>query len=1086
MMNDHSFEDSASQDGPNLFQSIGLGGSWMYRIRPSTLQAIEELGYQIAPEELGRGASSVVLCGIQPDSGHRVAIKVIVDPDQPAVMQQFQRERKVLASKEIPPLVAPAYIHSFHRDNCQPVLIMERVQGERITDYVQRRELGIPERIELLEKLFESLSRLHACNLIHGDPSPNNVFVDSHECIRLLDFGNSRRLLAGYQSTLESQSRSGTPSIAPAEQTEGELAPSLHTDVYSVASIAYLVLTGETRLPERTAEADEFHRGQLLLHRVPEWFTTILTRMMQRSPSPWTTHHTPNSYAKMAEVIADIRQTRGATDAKRQRRRRSSRAALAVVSVLALLTWVWSTMSQNQYDERRVTQHSIRSQIQYALANLELAGLPKDSGLQLQLLAEQERWQSDELLLLSNREFKLTEIRVQARLQEAMLQDQRLNVALPSLSLMEKCFRSTSWVQSAEQHAENCRQFERELALFRDQINIGMTLGIRGECRRLETQLSQLLEANSYAAKAETARSAFLAERDILPTQLRRMTEYLDVAAIEESASLAWQNEAYQLASKNYIKAFDAILDFRYQYESEADQAVRAAQLAQKQAESQSLVDLLRSQIDSQEVKTDAEMARLQMELQRVQHDLLATTEVLNWSQQHAAELTSRLLCNFVECDGCEMECQGDWVNGWSTPIDHKFSPPEGVAKVLMEKAVLQEELERTQQRLQTFEFILERTLQGPASSPTAAPTPAIASASSPSSSRASRIEESNGNSIPIVGDRETFERPAPSRSQPVTPPTDEPPIPDEPNSTDQPIDLSYWTDRIEPDRLEDGVAPIAADFSNPRAGQLAGLSLAGVPVSLRYCPLCDSGVFLIGSPASETGREVDEIQVPMQIEGGFWIMQTECTQELWNAVMGLPRGDEQTLRLPVTDISFVQCNEFIDRANRLLAQQGEQFGTHRLSLPSEAEWEYACRAGSKTSFYFGDDPTRLEDHGWFKTNANGKLQPVGTKTPNAWGIHDMHGSVWEWTLSTYALRHDQHSSQWVAALRTSVDSPRVTRGGSIDSQAAFCRSACRSLFPPARYQKAQGFRMVVRPDESIAALGPNREQAHSRWVPPR
>jgi serine/threonine protein kinase len=1065
-MNDHSFEDSASQDGPNLFRSIGLGGSWMYRIRPSTLQAIEELGYQIAPEELGRGASSVVLSGIQPDSGHRVAIKVIVDPDQPAVMQQFERERKVLASKEIPPLVAPAYIHSFYLDNCQPVLIMERVQGERITDYVQRRELGIPERIELLEKLFESLSRLHTCNLIHGDPSPNNVFVDSHGCIRLLDFGNSRRLLAGYQSTLESQSRSGTPSIAPVEQTEGELAPSLHTDVYSAASIAYLVLTGETRLPERTADADAFHRGQLLLHGVPVWFTTILTRMMQRSPSPWTALHPPSSYAKMAEVIADIRQTRGATDAKRQKRRRFSKAALAVVSVLALVTWGLNTMYQNQYDERRIAQNSIRSQIQQALGNLEASGLPSDSGLLLALRAEQKRWKSDELLSLSNREFKLIEIRVQANLLEAMLLDQRLNVALPTLNLMEKCFKSTSWVKSAEQHAENCLQFERELALFRDKINIGITLGIRTECRRLETRLSQLLEANICAAKAETARSAFLAERDILPNQLRRMTEYLDVAALEESAKLAWQNEAYQLASKNYIKAFDAILDFRDQYESEADQAVRAAQLFQKQAESQSLVDLLRSQIDSHEVKTDAEMARLQMELQRVQHDLLATKEVLNWSQNHAAELTSRLLCNFVECDGCEMECQGDWVNGWSTPIDRKFSPPEGVAKVLMEKAMLQEELERTQQRLQTFESILERTLQGP--------TPAIASASSPSSSQ-SRIEDSNGNSIPIVGDRETFERPAPSRSQPVTPPTDEPPNPDEPNSTDQPIDLSNWTDRIEPGRLEDGVAPIAADFSNPHAGQLAGLSLAGVPVSLRYCPLCDSGVFLIGSPASETGREVDEIQVPIQFEGGFWIMQTECTQELWNAVMGLPRGDEQTLRLPVTDISFVQCDEFIDRANRLLAQQGEQFGTHRLSLPSEAEWEYACRAGSKTSFCFGDDPTRLADYGWFKTNANGELQPVGTKTPNAWGIHDMHGSVWEWTLSTYALRHNQSSSQWSAALRTSVDSPRVTRGGSIDSQAAFCRSACRSLFPPARYQKAQGFRMIMRPDESIAALGPSR-----------
>lgn len=1080
-MNEDSFEESASLNGPDLFQGIGLGGAWMYRIRPSTLQAIEELGYQIAPEELGRGASSVVLSGLQPDSGHRVAIKVIVDPDQPAVMQQFERECKILASKEIPPLLAPSYIHSIRRDNCQPVLIMERVRGERITEYVQRLELGISERIDLLEKLFESLSRLHACNLIHGDPSPNNVFVDSHGSIRLLDFGNSRRIVKGYQSSLDSKSKSGTPSIAPVEQTEGELAPSLHTDLYSAASIAYLVLTGEPRLPDGTAEVDELHRSNLLVHRVPVWFTTILIQMMQRPASQWTSFDTPSTYAKMAEVLADIRQERDAPDSKRRMWRRFSTAALAAAlaaaCVLILLTWGLTTIVQNRHDVRLVAQQSISSQIPYAIANLELAGLPKDSGVLQQLLAEQERWQSDEILSLSNREFKSSEIRVNARLLEAMLLDQRLNVALPALSLMETCFSSTSWVQSAEQHRRNCETFERELNQLREQISIGNSLGIRQECRRLEMRLLELLDVNKSAYKAETARSAFLTEREILPKHLRRMPEYLEVAAIEESANLAWQNEAYQLASTNYVKAFDAILDFRDQHETEADQMTRAAVLAQRQSENQSLVDLLRSQIDSHEVKTEAERARLQTELQRVQQDLLATTEVLNLSQQHAAELATRLICNFVDCDGCEMECQGDWVNGWSTPIDHKVTPPEGIAEVLMEKAMLQEELERTQQRLQTFEMILERTLQGPASSPapTQSPTPVIASASSPSAPSDSRIEESNGHSIPIVGDRETFERPAPSRSQPVTPPTDEPPVPDEPESADQPIDLSNWTDRIEPDRLEDGVPPNAADLSNPRAGQLVGLNLAGVPVSLRYCPLCDSGVFLIGSPASESGREVDEIQVPMQFEGGFWIMQTECTQELWNAVMGLPRGDEQSLRLPVTDISFVQCNEFIDRANRLLAQQGGQFGTHRLSLPSETEWEYACRAGSQTSFCFGDDPTRLEDHGWFKTNSNGQLQPVGTKKPNAWGIHDMHGSVWEWTLSTYALRHGQGSTQWAAALRTSADSPRVTRGGSIDSPAALCRSACRSLFTPTQYQNALGFRMVVRPEESIAALGPNR-----------
>lgn len=1042
-----SFEDSASQNGPDLFRSIGLGGVWMYRIRPCTLQAIEELGYRVAAEELGHGASSIVLDGMQPDSGHRVAIKVIVEPENANAMQQFERERRVLASKEIPPLVAPTYVHSFRRENCQPVLIMERVHGERITDYVQRRELGIPERIELLERLFEALNRLHACNLIHGDPSPNNVFVDSNGCIRLLDFGNSRRIVAGYESAIDADSRSGTPSIAPVEQTEGGLAASLHTDVYSVASIAYLVLTGEARLQEGTAEADDFHRARLSLNRVPPWFTSILIQMMRRPPGRWSAVTPPKSYSKMTDVIDAIHEARAAVDSHRRIRRRLSLAAIVVTAVMALLTWGLAPAYQNQLDIRRNAQYAIRNQIQYYLANLESAGLPRDSGLLHKLIVERELWQSDKILSLDHKEFKRNELRVYARLQEAMIKDQRLNYVLPSLNMMEKCFKATHWVQSADRFRENCSEFERELVNCRDMVANEVTVGIRETCRKLEERLSELLDSNILASKAEAARLAFLTEREILPRRLRRMPEYRKVDTIEEYGDLAWQNEAFELASTHYRKALDAILDFRDEYETEAEQSVRATLLAQRQSENQRLVDLLRSEIDNQRHHTEA----------------LTTLEL------HRQELVSRLNHNFQDCDGCESECQGDWVNGWVSPLAPDAFAPDGVAEVLLEKAQLREELERTQQRLKTFELILERTLQGPAYSAASERVSDIASATQPATDPTPASQEAIANRIMAIDDRATSEQSFPSQSRPLAPPESGPPKP-----IDQPIDLLHWIGQAAPGQQETHHRTNTSDFSLPTPGQLSLLKIAGVSVAFRYCPPCEAGSFRIGSPANEAGREVDENQVPSGFDRGFWIMQTECTNELWNAIMGLANDDASAIRLPVIDVSFDQCIDFIERANLQLAQQGHRLTTYRLSLPTEAEWEYACRAGSKTAYAFGDDPTWLREYGWFESNSNGRLQPVGTKKPNGWGIHDMHGSAWEWTLSTYSLRHDEPSFQRDSVSPSSSDAPRVTRGGSINFPANFCRSASRGFFAPSMYQNAQGFRLVVCFDP-IASFNSNR-----------
>jgi serine/threonine protein kinase len=1026
-MNDDSFEESVAQDGPNFFDSIGLGNAWMYRIRGTTLQAIEEMGYQIAPEELGRGASSIVLGATQPEIGHRVAIKVIVEPDQPAVMQQFDRERKVLASNVIPSGIAPTYVTSFVRDGGQPVLIMERVLGEAITSYVKRRELPVNDRINLIEKLLEALSRLHACNLIHGDPSPNNILVDSRGGIRLIDFGNSRRWMAGYESTLDLRSKSGTPSIAPTEQIEGELAPCPLTDLYSAASIAYLVLTGETRLAVGTDDANAFHHNRLMAQNVPSWFATILIRMMQRPLHPGTALDTQNRYSNISEVIHEIQQARAKSDAKKMLRRRASIVAVTLPLLVIFFAWCLASLYQSRFESKRTARNSIQAQIRYALRNLQATNLPNDTGVLSQLMDEQASWESDDILLISDSEFKLKENHVSLLLMEAMLQDSRLNVALPSLNLMEKCFKSTHWVQTSDLHRSQCQDFEDDLTQFRERVSIGMTLGIREDCRQLESRLKELLDSNILAEKAETARDEFISERDLLPKHLHRIPAYMGVNAFEEAGKEAWENAAFESAFCSYSDALDAILELRAEYESQADEAVHAAMLSEKQTHNQRLVNHLRTQ------------------LQQSQENLLRKTAELTTTQRQCQELSSRLISNFQECDGCETECQGDWSNGWFSPTEPSAIAPEGVSEVLMSKALLQEELEHTQQRVSTLELILERTIQGPFASPT--PAPAIAS------------------------------RSAIDSIQPLGPPTQpqsrEHSNEQNPNPVTPPIDLLHWIESAETLKQRDEKHPFhPTDLSPPRPGQSSQLNIAGVPVAFRYCPPCDPGTFCVGSPVGESGREMDENPAFRWFEHGFWIMQTECTNELWHAVMGLPSREDAAVHLPITDVSFDECVDFINRANRLLAQQSERLGTYHFSLPSETEWEYACRAGSNTPYAFGDDSDLLADYGWYDANSSGRLQPVGTKRPNVWGIHDMHGSAWEWTYSAYSLRHSEAPFPWDST-QTAPDAPRVTRGGGISSPATLCRSASRSLFVPSLYQSHQGFRMVVRP-ESVASHFPH------------
>lgn len=236
-----------------------------------------------------------------------------------------------------------------------------------------------------------------------------------------------------------------------------------------------------------------------------------------------------------------------------------------------------------------------------------------------------------------------------------------------------------------------------------------------------------------------------------------------------------------------------------------------------------------------------------------------------------------------------------------------------------------------------------------------------------------------------------------------------------------------------------------------------------GVTLEMVWCP---PGTFVMGSPEDENGRDDDELQHKVTLTKGFWIGKTEVTQRQWKTVMGTnPSEFKGAGDLPVECVSWEECQAFCRKLKDKLKTGNLKFGNFR--LPTEAEWEYACRAGSEMAFCYGahldasmanfdgDYPS-----GWAEERlCCRKTMAVGSFRPNAWGLHDMHGNVCEWCQDWFGGYPSGNSVDPVGA---GSGSCRVLRGGGwSDMGAGLCRSASRSRFDPSVQFCILGFRLV-------------------------
>ena len=210
--------------------------------------------------------------------------------------------------------------------------------------------------------------------------------------------------------------------------------------------------------------------------------------------------------------------------------------------------------------------------------------------------------------------------------------------------------------------------------------------------------------------------------------------------------------------------------------------------------------------------------------------------------------------------------------------------------------------------------------------------------------------------------------------------------------------------------------------------------------IELVYVP---AGTFMMGSPETEEDRYDNETQHKVTISKGFYMGKYEVTQAQYNKIMGTNPSGTKGDALPVETVSWDECQSFCKQAG--------------LCLPTEAQWEYACRAGS-TGMYGGSGV--LVEMGWFADNSGRVIHAGGQKKPNAWGLYDMHGNVWEWCLDWLGAYPAGDVTDLTGA---ATGSDRVFRGGSwINFDAHGCRSANRNGIEPDSQGCDRGFRIVL------------------------
>ena len=217
---------------------------------------------------------------------------------------------------------------------------------------------------------------------------------------------------------------------------------------------------------------------------------------------------------------------------------------------------------------------------------------------------------------------------------------------------------------------------------------------------------------------------------------------------------------------------------------------------------------------------------------------------------------------------------------------------------------------------------------------------------------------------------------------------------------------------------------------------------------------LIPSGTFRMGGDKKlEQAEDHETPKHLVKISIAFFMGKYEVTQSQWSKIMNNNPSEFKDGIRPVERVSWNDVQAFIQKLNT-------KEKTNKYRLPTEAEWEYAARAGSENSYSFGSDANKLDQYGWYKRNSAGETHPVGQLKPNPWGLFDMHGNVHEWCQDWFDRKYYSQSPS-NAPLGPSSGLAKALRGGDWGSEDWYCRCASRSLSSPDRRSNRLGLRLI-------------------------
>jgi len=287
---------------------------------------------------------------------------------------------------------------------------------------------------------------------------------------------------------------------------------------------------------------------------------------------------------------------------------------------------------------------------------------------------------------------------------------------------------------------------------------------------------------------------------------------------------------------------------------------------------------------------------------------------------------------------------------------------------------------------------------------------------------------------------------------------------------------LYQSTDTVNWTKVESAVSPYQVTTENKKLFFCSKIESEESDKQNFSIPLADNvildmiwiqpGTFVMGSPKDELGRFNNETQHEVTLTKGYWLGKYEVTQAQYKAVMGKNPSKFTGDDLPVEQVNWNDAKGFCEKLTAIEKESGRLPEGYEYTLPTEAQWEYACRAGTTTSLNNGKDLTdnhkcpEIDEVGWYYYNKN-EPQSVGHKQPNAWGLYDMHGNVYEWCLDIYG---NYPTSPVTDPRGADSGSKHVLRGGGWDCRADHCRSAFRFDDSPSSSYRDCGFRIVLTP----------------------